>query len=93
MGAMAFGLFWLIWILVETFRLGLGGLNLAVFTEMTPPPQADGGLANEFAEAGEGLHQGALMYLGLVLFFITFVILSLSKLLLSQLRKNEGTKS
>ena len=46
-GAMAFGLFWLAWILVETFRLGLGGLNLAVFTEMTPPPQADtGGLAN-----------------------------------------------
>ena len=46
-GAMAFGLFWLLWILFETFRLGLGGLNLAVFTEMTPPPQADtGGLAN-----------------------------------------------
>jgi phosphate transport system permease protein len=50
-------------------------------------------LANEFAEAGEGLHQAALMYLGLVLFFITFVILSLSKLLLSQLRKSEGTKT
>lgn len=47
LGAMAFGIFWLIWILFETVRLGLGGLNLAVFTEMTPPPQADtGGLAN-----------------------------------------------
>ncbi len=46
-GAMAFGLFWLLWILFETFRLGLGGLNLMVFTEMTPPPQAEtGGLAN-----------------------------------------------
>ncbi len=46
-GAMAFGLFWLLWILFETFRLGLGGLSLAVFTEMTPPPQAEiGGLAN-----------------------------------------------
>ncbi len=45
--AMAFGVFWLLWILWETFRLGLGGLNLAVFTEMTPPPQAEiGGLAN-----------------------------------------------
>ena len=45
--SMVFGLFWLLWILFETFRLGLGGLNLAVFTEMTPPPQADtGGLAN-----------------------------------------------
>ncbi|MBI3367572.1 MAG: phosphate ABC transporter permease PstA, partial [Burkholderiales bacterium] len=45
--AMAFGVFWLLWILLETVRLGLGGLNLAVFTEMTPPPQAEvGGLAN-----------------------------------------------
>jgi len=50
-------------------------------------------LANEFAEAGEGLHQASLMYLGLVLFFITFVILSLSKLLLARLRKGEGAKS
>jgi len=45
--AMAFGVFWLMWILFETVRLGLGGINLAVFTEMTPPPQADtGGLSN-----------------------------------------------
>ncbi|MES2512360.1 MAG: phosphate ABC transporter permease PstC [Pseudomonadota bacterium] len=50
-------------------------------------------LANEFAEAGEGLHQAALIYLGLVLFFITFVVLSLSKLLLAQLRKSEGAKT
>lgn len=50
-------------------------------------------LANEFAEAGEGLHQAALMYLGLVLFFITFVVLALSKVLLSQLKKNEGAKT
>ncbi|MEY2861611.1 MAG: hypothetical protein RLZ68_2065 [Pseudomonadota bacterium] len=50
-------------------------------------------LANEFAEAGEGLHQAALMYLGLVLFFITFVVLSLSKILLTQLRKSEGVKT
>lgn len=50
-------------------------------------------LANEFAEAGEGLHQASLIYLGLVLFFITFIVLSLSKLLLSQLKKSEGTAS
>ncbi|MFT3721923.1 phosphate ABC transporter permease subunit PstC [Pseudorhodoferax sp.] len=50
-------------------------------------------LANEFAEAGAGLHQAALMYLGLVLFFITFVVLALSKLLLARLRKSEGAKS
>lgn len=47
LGAMAFGVFWLIWILYETVHLGLGGLSWAVFTEMTPPPQAEtGGLAN-----------------------------------------------
>ncbi|MCH7344113.1 phosphate ABC transporter permease PstA [Pelomonas sp. CA6] len=47
LAAMAFGVFWLIWILVETVRLGMGGLSLATFTEMTPPPQAEGGgLAN-----------------------------------------------
>ena len=50
-------------------------------------------LANEFAEAGEGLHQASLYYLGLVLFFITFVVLTLSKLLLSRLQKAEGAKS
>ena len=44
--AMAFGLFWLAWILWETIRLGLGGLNLATFTQMTPPPNEEGGLAN-----------------------------------------------
>jgi phosphate transport system permease protein len=50
-------------------------------------------LANEFAEAGEGLHQASLIYLGLILFFITFVVLALSKLLLAQLKKGEGTRS
>ena len=47
LGAMAFGVFWLMWILFETFRLGIGGIALATFTQMTPPPQAEtGGLAN-----------------------------------------------
>jgi len=47
LAAMSFGLFWLGWILFETFRLGIGGMALAVFTEMTPPPLAEtGGLAN-----------------------------------------------
>jgi phosphate transport system permease protein len=50
-------------------------------------------LANEFAEAGEGLHQASLIYLGLVLFFITFVVLSLSKVLLAQLQKAEGSRT
>ena len=46
LAAMSFGLFWLIWILIETVRLGVGGLSISLFTEMTPPPQSEGGLAN-----------------------------------------------
>ena len=46
LGAMSFGLFWLAWILFETIRLGVGGLVLATFTQMTPPPNEVGGLAN-----------------------------------------------
>jgi phosphate transport system permease protein len=46
LSAMAFGLFWLAWILFETIRLGVGGLALTVFTQMTPPPLSDGGLLN-----------------------------------------------
>ena len=159
LAAMAFGVFWLVWILWETLRQGVGGLAIATFTEMTPPllkesayglgsttwevvskvvlPYTKAGviggimlglgralgetmavtfvigntnqlnslslfeaansitsvLANEFAEAGAGLHQASLMYLGLVLFFITFVVLTLSKVLLAQMKKSEGTKS
>jgi phosphate transport system permease protein len=44
--AMAFGLFWLFWILFETVRLGVSGLNWATLTQMTPPPNDEGGLAN-----------------------------------------------
>ncbi|MDR2874761.1 MAG: phosphate ABC transporter permease PstA [Methylobacillus sp.] len=44
--AMVFGVFWLVWILWETLRLGLGGLALSTLTQMTPPPNEAGGLAN-----------------------------------------------
>lgn len=58
MMAMAFGLFWLIWILWTTVSLGIGGLSASIFTEMTPPPNADrGGLANAIV--------GSLMMVGL----------------------------
>ncbi len=50
-------------------------------------------LANEFAEAGEGLHQASLIYLGLILFFITFVVLSCSKILLMRLKRGEGSRT
>ncbi|OWQ45710.1 phosphate ABC transporter permease PstA [Roseateles sp. L2-2] len=47
LAAMAFGLVWLIWILLETLIQGIGGLTIATFTQMTPAPMSeDGGLAN-----------------------------------------------
>ncbi len=46
LAAMAFGVFWLIWILWETVSMGLGGLNAALFTDITPPPNEAGGIAN-----------------------------------------------
>jgi phosphate transport system permease protein len=46
LAAMSFGLFWLFWILFETVRLGLGGISLSLFTQMTPAPNDAGGLAN-----------------------------------------------
>ena len=46
LAAMLFGLFWLFWILWETIRLGLGGISLATFTQMTPAPNEEGGIAN-----------------------------------------------
>lgn len=44
--AVGFGLFWLVWILWTLFSYGLGGINLSVFTQSTPPPGSTGGLAN-----------------------------------------------
>ncbi len=47
-------------------------------------------LANEFAEAQTGIHQASLIYLGLVLFLITAIVLGFSKMLLLHLHRGEG---
>ena len=47
--ATLFGLFWLFWILWTTVSKGLPALKLGLFTQMTPPPGADGGMLNAFA--------------------------------------------
>lgn len=44
--AMSFGMFWLAWILLDVLRLGVAGLSLTLFTQMTPPPGGQGGLLN-----------------------------------------------
>jgi phosphate transport system permease protein len=74
-----------------TFVIGNTNLlsNVSLFS---PGNSITSALANEFAEAEPGLHTSALMELGLILFLITFVVLSLSKLMLLRLEKSEGTK-
>jgi phosphate transport system permease protein len=47
-------------------------------------------LANEFTEAVGDLYTSSLIELGLILFFITFVVLSLARLLLYKLAQREG---
>jgi phosphate transport system permease protein len=44
--ALAFGLFWLVWIVAVLLWEGAGALRPALFMQMTPPPGGDGGLAN-----------------------------------------------
>ena len=64
MAAMASGLFWLIWILFTTLQLGISGMSLDLFTQMTPPPNTPGGgLANAIA--------GSLVLVGLATLFGT----------------------
>jgi len=48
LAATLFGLFWLAWILLTAFAKGVAAMNLALFTQMTPPPGSDGGLLNAF---------------------------------------------
>jgi phosphate transport system permease protein len=64
--------------------------NASLFT---PGNSITSALANEFQEADPGLHSAALIELGLILFLITFVVLAASKLLLSRLTRNEGTRT
>ncbi len=49
-------------------------------------------LANEFAEAATPLHVSSLFALALILFAITFIVLSAAKLMLAGMARNEGTK-
>lgn len=60
---------------------------------MMPGNSIASALANEFTEATTDLHVAALIELGLILFIITFIVLSLSKLLLLQLAKQEGKQT
>jgi phosphate transport system permease protein len=60
---------------------------------LMPGNSISSALANEFTEAVGDLYTSALIELGLILFFITFVVLSLARFMLFQLAKGEGSPS
>jgi len=60
--ALAFGLFWLVWILGVLLWEGAAALRPSLFLEMTPPPGSNGGLAN--ALFGSVLMAGAATLIG-----------------------------
>jgi phosphate transport system permease protein len=63
LAAMSIGMAFLLWILSVLVIRGIGGINLAVFTEMTPSPTGTGGLANAIF--------GSLMMVGSATFIAT----------------------
>lgn len=75
-----------------TFVIGnsnsLSGISL-----FAPGNSITSTLANEFGEASPGVYTASLVELGLILFFITLVVLVFSRLLLLRLSKQEGAKS
>jgi phosphate transport system permease protein len=60
---------------------------------LMPGNSISSALANEFTEAVGDLYTSALIELGLILFLITFIVLSFAKLLLLQLAKREGQQT
>ncbi len=57
---------------------------------LNPGNSISSALANEFTEAFGELYTASLIELGLILFFITFVVLSISRFMLHKLSKREG---
>lgn len=71
-----------------TFLIGNSfNINASLFSSGVSITSA---LANEFAEASNELHLSSLLHLGLILFIITLVVLSCSKLMLMHLDKRAG---
>jgi phosphate transport system permease protein len=71
----------------------IGNAHRLTSSLMLPGNSIASTLANEFTEAVGDLYFASLIELGLILFLITFVVLSFSKLLLMRLAKHEGQKT
>ncbi|WP_035053453.1 phosphate ABC transporter permease subunit PstC [Andreprevotia chitinilytica] len=71
----------------------IGNSHSTIHSLFDPGTSIAATLANEFTEASDDLHVASLIYLGLLLFVITFIVLVLSKILLLRLQKGEGANS
>ncbi len=68
----------------------LGNAHELVASLLMPGNSIAATIANEFAEADSEMYRSSLIALGFVLFLVTFVVLSLARLMLRQLAKREG---
>lgn len=70
----------------------IGNANELTWSLFSPGNSISSTLANEFAEAASPLHVSSLFALALILFAITFIVLSAAKLMLVGMSRKEGTK-
>ncbi len=70
----------------------IGNANELSWSLFAPGNSISSTLANEFAEARSALHVSSLLALALILFAITFIILSAAKLMLANMSRKEGVK-
>ncbi len=68
----------------------IGNANRIIPSLFAPGTSIASTLANEFGEADPGLHIASLFALGLVLFVITFIVLAISRWLISRSMGSEG---
>jgi len=68
----------------------IGNANRIAGSLYAPGNSIASTLANEFGEANPGLHTSSLFALGLVLFVITFVVLSISRWLIHRGSAKQG---
>ena len=68
----------------------LGNAHTLVASLLMPGNSIAATIANEFAEADSEMYRSSLIALGFVLFLVTFVVLSIARLMLRHLAKKEG---
>ncbi len=69
----------------------LGNAHFMTLSLLEPGNSIAATIANEFTEADSAMYRSALIALGFVLFLVTFVVLTVARLMLRQLQKREGT--